>query len=1021
MAEQSAPNGLSLFQKVEKWLHTRRAKRIGIGVASFIAVYGLFGFFIAPSLIKNAAEDQLTTQLKRPSSIQEVVFNPFTLRLQVDEIHVGGREEGEDFFDVGQFMVRMSWSSLVRFTPVIAELAIHRPSFHIVRTGPKRFNFSDLVEASSQKAEDNPKDDTGTDAVAEKGKPLNLILDHFVVADGSLKFTDQSGQKNFTETLEDLTLDVNDISITGDDQSSYSFATNLENGGKISVDGNFNVANGWADTKLVINALAVSTIQPYLKKVTTAKIRDGLFGATLQARADWSKDPFNLTLRDSAVSLNNLKIAKPDATEASLVLPDFGVDLSRVDLASKSADVAMVKIAGLSIDAVRLRGGDIDLLGLIVPAKEKPIEKAKTSPTSATTPEPPVAAKAEAEAPWKYTVHEVAISESKLTLLDEATPSPAKIRIAPLNVTLKNIDQDFATPFPVSLDAILNVKGAVTLTGDVAVSPLDVNLKLDVVRLDLAPFGPYVQTAMNAKVASAFFTTKGDIAAKQADGAQNYAYKGDLALTDVRMLDFVSSDLFAGWSNFALKGIKASFDTVKGVDVDTRQVLFTDFQGHVLLDEKGRLHLQDVVSKKGEADDASDADEAKSVAKDAPKQAEASAPSLPVRMHFGQLRLKNGRVEYTDNFIQPNYKAKLQDISGTIGSFGTHSKKAAPVDVKARLAANGPIAIKGKVNPLITPPSLDMTASATGIELTNLTAYSAKYIGYPIQKGKLNVGLSYKLENDKLEANNNIFIDRLTFGQRVENDTATSLPVLFAINLMTNPKGQIDIDIPVSGSLDDPDFSIGGLIFKAIGNLIVKAITSPFSLLANAFGVSGEELDYVQFEPGTATLSQQAKDKLDTLVKMLKERPSIQLSLTGYVDPEQDEPALRHAYVQQQVLKQKLGDLVGKDGSIDPSKVQMTDKEYAEYLEDAYGDADFDRPRNVIGLLLDQPVPVMEKAMYDNAPITDSSLKQLGLDRVQAVREYLKGKVDETRVFTAAPEEGNSEAAQSTRVNFALQ
>ena len=223
-------------------------------------------------------------------------------------------------------------------------------------------------------------------------------------------------------------------------------------------------------------------------------------------------------------------------------------------------------------------------------------------------------------------------------------------------------------------------------------------------------------------------------------------------------------------------------------------MVFSNFSGRVLLDEQGRLHLRDILGK--EAGDA---------AASKPKpEAKAASDAPPVRLHFGRLELQNGQVTYTDNFITPHYTAELTAINGTIGAFGTDATKAAPIDVGARLTANGPISIKGKVNPLAASPSLDLTALAKDIELTNLTAYSTKYTGYPITKGKLNVDLHYRLANDQLSADNHIFIDQLTFGQRVENDTATQLPVQLAIALLTNAKGQIDVDIPVSGSLNDP-------------------------------------------------------------------------------------------------------------------------------------------------------------------------------------------------------------------------
>jgi hypothetical protein len=394
-----------------------------------------------------------------------------------------------------------------------------------------------------------------------------------------------------------------------------------------------------------------------------------------------------------------------------------------------------------------------------------------------------------------------------------------------------------------------------------------------------------------------------------------------------------------------------------------------------------------------------------------------------VRLHFGQLVLQGGRVNYTDNFIKPNYTADLVQIAGTVGAFGTESTTPAPVDVSAKLAANGPIAIKGTVNPLIAKPSLDLTASAHDIELTNLTPYSTKYAGYPITKGKLNVDLHYQLADDQLSANNHIFIDQLTFGDHVDNDTATKLPVRLAISLLKNRRGEIDVNIPVSGSLSNPEFSLGGLIWKAVLNLIAKAVTAPFSLLANAFGGGGQELGYVEFAPGQAKLSDADDKKLDTIAKALDDKPSIKIDLIGRVDPAVDTPALREQYVDHLVRMQKVKDTVGNGESVDTSEVKVDQKEYEKYLTKAYKAGDFKKPHNMIGFTKSLPVDDMKQALAEHATVDDATLRDLAQQRAQAVQQYFEGKVDPSRVFVVAPKldaKGIDDKGATTRVDFGL-
>ncbi|MEK7925977.1 DUF748 domain-containing protein, partial [Burkholderia contaminans] len=788
-------------------------------------------------------------------------------------------------------------------------------------------------------------------------------------------------------------------------------------------------------------ALALPALQPYLGEATRARVLDGTLAATVNAKADWGKTPLAAQVADSTVSLKSLKIATPDAKAPAIVLPDASAKIAKVDVATRIAEIASVDASGLALDVQRLKDGKIDLAALAEPAQ-------------ASVPKRTVARKAEAAAPsWHYRIDALNVKDASANFTDLSTPRPVKLAIKPLDLSVQKISDDMTRPLPVQLKATLNRKGSLNVTGDVTAQPLKLGLKINGNRLDAAAFEPYFGSALNATIASALLNAQGNLTFAQVKDAPRATYRGDVALVDVRMLDKATSDPFAGWRSLALTNLKANYDE-KGTDVDAARVTFSNFYGRVLLDAQGRLNLKDVVAKEtGPAQsltrDASKGEPvplspgvtppaaARAASAAAAQQASAPAtasatvvvkaatpPQNPVRMHFGELLLQNGRVTYTDNFIKPNYTANLIAIKGTVGAFGTDSTTSAPVDVAANLAGNGPISIKGSVNPLIEKPALDLTATAHDIELTNLTPYSAKYAGYPITKGKLNVDLHYELANDQLKANNHIFIDQLTFGDHVENDTATRLPVKLAISLLKNTRGQIDVNLPVSGSLSNPEFSVGGLIWRAVLNLIAKAVTSPFSLLAHAFGGGGEDLGYVEFAPGSYQLDDAQQKKLDTVVKMLTEKPSIRLDLIGRVDPAKDTSGLGDAYVERLVRQQKLKDVIGQGESIDPMSVKVEPAEYSKYLTRAYKAADFKKPRNVIGLQKTLPDADMKKALAEHAPADDNALRALAQQRAQAVRQYLDGKIDSSRMFIVAPKldaKGIDDKGATTRVDFGLQ
>ncbi|MFA8391813.1 DUF748 domain-containing protein [Burkholderia ubonensis] len=1234
----------------------RRTRRIGLGVLIVVVLFGLLGFFAAPPLIRHIAEQQLSRQLDRPATIQRIALNPYTLNLEADGIHLGERGGQGDFIDIGKLVVRPSWTSLFRGAPIVNEVRVDAPRFHVVRYDAQRFNFTDLIEkfstpskpeskpthfsvsniqindgridfddrllnekhvvdnwtlgipyiatlpsktdifvqpklrlrfdgspiaiegrtkpfAQSRESEielkfdrldvpqlisyvpaklpvavtsgllssnlklnfvmsgatpalrvsgtvdlndakvtsaaseplfaargvhvaaagleplrnalhfdeiriDQPVVDLARDrqgvlnveklaahpaaqpnarapsaapaasgvavpaaasaATAASGAaaptetktpPLDLTIRHFAIDGGTINLDDRVPATPTTLSLTKLAATLDGFTLQGNTPAKYTLSTSLARGGDVKAEGAFSVAAKRADTKLTVDALALPVLQPYLGEATRARVLDGTLGATLNAKADWGKTPLDAQVADSEVSLKSLKIATPDAKTPAIVLPDASAKIAKVDLATRTAQIASVDASGLALDVTRLKDGTIDLAAL-------------ASPEQKALPARTVARKAEAAAPsWHYRIDALNVKDSAANYTDLSTPRPVKLAIKPLALSVQKISDDLTKPLPVELTATLNRKGSLNVSGDVTAQPLKLGLKINGNRLDAAAFEPYFGSALNATVASALLNANGNLAFAQANGATRASYRGDAALVDVRMLDKATSDPFAGWRSLALSNLKATYDE-KGTDVDAARVTFSNFYGRVLLDAQGRLNLKDIVAKESGPAQSLTRDTSKgepapaaasaAVAQQASAPAAASAstvvkaappPQNPVRVHFGEFVLQNGRVNYTDNFIKPNYTANLVAIKGTIGAFGTDSTTSAPVDVAANLAGNGPITIKGTVNPLIAKPALDLTATAHDIELTNLTPYSAKYAGYPITKGKLNVDLHYQLANDQLSANNHIFIDQLTFGDHVENDTATKLPVKLAISLLKNSRGEIDVSLPVSGSLSNPEFSIGGLIWRAVLNLIAKAVTSPFSLLAHAFGGGGEELGYVEFAPGSDELADAQQKKLDTVVKMLNEKASIRLDLIGRVDPDKDMPGLRETYVDRLVRQQKLKDVVGQGESIDPRSVKVEPAEYHTYLTRAYKAADFKKPRNLVGLQKTLPDDDMRKALAEHAPVDEGSLRTLAQARAQAVRQYFEGKIDSSRMFIVAPKldaKGIDDKGATTRVDFGL-
>jgi len=659
---------------------------------------------------------------------------------------------------------------------------------------------------------------------------------------------------------------------------------------------------------------------------------------------------------------------------------------------------------------------------------------------------------AKAPAPWIWSVASVTIAEGSLRYTDD-TLGP---KVPPLTVEALALKLDGLTSagsqLKLDFSARINEHGGLKLGGTVQQAPvLKAELDLDMSLVDLVALQGFIETDVNAVLTRGEISAKGRILADgqpqakpgnkpgkksgtkttakpdENSGGVAASFKGDVALIDFSVLDKVNSADLLRWRSLRLTGLDAGSSPPRlGVD----EIAISNFFVRALLTAQGRLNLNDVMRKeaedeaqaaagkgdKGKAASPAAAKPAnvpvasktetvaatKPIAPPAPKSASGPAPDIRI----GRIVLSGGNINFTDRFVKPNYTANLTDLSGRIGTLkaGTLTD----IAIRGKVDRTGPLDISGKVDPLGPVLNLDIRAKATGIEMAGFSPYSGRYVGYVIEKGKLSVDLRYLVQNGTLEAENNVFLDQLTFGDKVDSPGAMSVPVGLLVALLKNSRGEIDINLPIKGSLDDPEFSVGGIIVKMLLNLITKAVTSPFSLLASLFS-GGEDLSYVAFEPGRASLTPEAVKHLEGLAKALKDRPGLKLEIAGASDPALEAEGLKRARLERRVKAQKATELArqGK-ASANVADIELTQEEYARYLERVYKASSIKKPRNIVGVAKTLPVEQMEALLLEDPALGTGGMDRLAQDRGIAVQAWLveKGGVEQARVFLLAPRVG---------------
>ena len=340
-----------------------------------------------------------------------------------------------------------------------------------------------------------------------------------------------------------------------------------------------------------------------------------------------------------------------------------------------------------------------------------------------------------------------------------------------------------------------------------------------------------------------------------------------------------------------------------------REISLTDFYSRIIVHPNGTLNVQGIVAKEGSGQDNTALKPAPAAVTANPVPADNASQSPEVPVRIDTVTLQGGKVNFSDHYIKPNYSASLVEVGGRVSGLSSEEGRLADIDLRGKLENSAPLEIVGKINPLANDLFLDLKVDFRDMDLSPLSPYSGRYAGYGIQKGKLTLSLKYHIEKRKLDSENKVFLDQFTFGDAVESPDATKLPVRLAVALLKDRNGEIHLDLPVTGSIDDPKFSIWGVVWKIIGNLLVKAATSPFALLGAIFG-GGEQLSYLEFAPGIADIPAAEEGKLGNLAKALHDRPALKLEIEGHVDIEKDREEMRQLIFRRKVAARKLADLV---------------------------------------------------------------------------------------------------------------
>jgi outer membrane protein OmpA-like peptidoglycan-associated protein len=737
-----------------------------------------------------------------------------------------------------------------------------------------------------------------------------------------------------------------------------------------------------------------------------------------QYKADLRGESVQAELIDAEVEFAGFKLNEKGSDVELISVPSFIVKGVNADLNEKEAVVASVHSSDGWFLVVRTRDGKINY--------EKLIQAELLADKPTETDEPP----ADEAQTWQIRVNEMVFENYGARLESYALAKPVVVTLDSINANLKNLSNQKNSEAEFKLALSIEKKGKVEIEGIASADPVSADLNLRVSNTPMLALQAYLDTLTQVQLASAQVNWDFRLQYNRfgKDGPL-LRLEGDTSIDDIQLVERSSGEDLAKCESLAASGL--SFDV-----------------------DPGNLSVSDIVIKKPYAKVIVFPDATVNLANAfATKETEASEESLLIfekvvrafelqlqqdmPINIDSVRIETGTADFADLSIKPNFAADIRDLNGTVKGLSSKPQTRADVLLEGKANRHAPVKITGQLNPLSPDVYIDLALSFKNMELTRLSPYSGRFAGYLIEKGKMSVDLKYEVSGNTLVGENEIVLNQLTLGERVDSPDATSLPVGLAIALLKDRNGNIELDVPVSGDLKDPQFNIGGVVAKAVGQVITKIVTSPFALLGSLVGGgSREELDFIDFEFGSAALSATQIEKLDTLSKALNERPALRLEIQGAADKQSDGVALAEAELLNQLKLARVEELQ-EAGKTVPARVDdltLSYEDYARLITQRYIDKFGKDPKTIFlgesesaaekRQAIDQEVIIStaKQKLVETTPVDESRLKGLAQERAMQIKDHLveKGKISNDRLYLREAEIIDTTDGESIRAHLTL-
>jgi uncharacterized protein involved in outer membrane biogenesis len=950
-----------------------------------LALYSLLGFLILPGVALRIANQQLASYATVPAHIQRIELNPFSLELTLWGLQIG--ETGKEQVGFERLYANLQLDSLWSGALHLAAVELDKPRTELLFAKDGSLNLTQLFKLPPSE----PKPETPA------SEPFPLRIGSIKLSEGYLHFQDLRPSEPIEFLYDSMNLELKNLSTLPDDNADMTLVAAGPEGGRIDWAGTISLVPIASEGTLKVTDGKMKVWWPYVRDALPLVLEDGVLNLDTHYKLNLSKET-ELLLDNASLSIAPFAIKAPDGRPLAR-LARLDVSETTVDLAKQLVTVGKIRSEKLETWAALEADGQLDWQKLFAsqPAKATPKEKAEPATAGAAPQE--ASAKAAPGKPWQVLLRDVQLRNYQVHLADRSQKEAVALDVGPLNLDLQNFDSLNKSPFTLKLDSGVGRQGKLQASGEVNLAPVSARLKVSTQDIDLRVAQAYISPFIRLELRSGMLGSDLNVDLKNT-APLAFSVTGKAQVNQLHTLDTIKGRDFVKWQQLNVDGLDYRHGDALSIAKVTLQQPYARF----MINEDRTTSVDDLLIPQP----------ANGAAK--PQGKRTASNEKPLGIRIGGIDINDGSANFADFSLTPNFATAIQQLNGQIGTIDNRQPHPAKVDIKGKVDRYAPVTIKGALNPFDPMASLDIATSFKRVELTTLTPYSGKFAGYRIRKGRLNLDLHYLITKGQLKAENKVVVEQLQLGEKVDSPDAVNLPIRLAIALLKDTEGKISIELPVSGDLNNPQFSVMPIVWQTLRNLVLRAAQAPFKFIGGLVSGGGsEDLGTVSFAPGSSELSSDAQGSLDKLAAALKERPALRLEIEGTSAQSSDGPLIAAQRLDREYqstyykILQRRGDKVPAQAS----QLQVPDGDKPAMLEGIYRTRLKQQPPAEWEQLdRAQRTAKLQEAVIKSWAESTVLLRQLGQARASSIKDYLvdKGQLQDDRVYFIDATLGQAEA-----------